>query len=253
MTPTRERFRALARSSPWRWRTVRFTATSAIADEAPVRGWIRRPGAIRVERLDGTLLKAGREMPPPAVLLTADGQGVPAPTRVDRPAMDADGLVAQRSSGTSEDPMYRDYRWVAMLDPVELADGVAIEELTAVEHHGRPAWEALMRPSPGYEPTCSCCALLYSRASQAREAEAGVAPPDGPPERFPEAHRVRLDVETGLCVLTEEIGGSHPGRGHDTLIEAVDEAMPDRLFLTYPAPPGPLHGLRRRIRDRRGG
>jgi hypothetical protein len=42
---------------------------------------------------------------------------------------------------------------------------------------------------------------------------------------------VRLDVETGVCVLTEEIGGPTPGKGHDLRIEAVDEPMDDGLFV----------------------
>ena len=47
---------------------------------------------------------------------------------------------------------------------------------------------------------------------------------------IPEAFRVRLDVGTGVCVLTEEIGGLTPGAGHEVRIEAVDEPMDDDLF-----------------------
>lgn len=55
--------------------------------------------------------------------------------------------------------MLRDYRWVAMLDPVELADGhgrwtadpepdpIVVAEVSIVDHHGRAAWEALVRPT----------------------------------------------------------------------------------------------------------
>jgi hypothetical protein len=44
------------------------------------------------------------------------------------------------------------------------------------------------------------------------------------------AHRVRLDLGTGICVLTEELGGSHAGAGHDLRLESVDEPLPDALF-----------------------
>ena len=47
---------------------------------------------------------------------------------------------------------------------------------------------------------------------------------------YPDAFRVRLDVGTGVCVRTEQIGGLTPGAGHDVRIEAVDEPMPDDLF-----------------------
>ncbi len=39
-----------------------------------------------------------------------------------------------------------------------------------------------------------------------------------------------LDVGTGVCVYSEEIGGSRPGPQHDPRIDAVDEPMPDALF-----------------------
>ncbi|MGH8964943.1 MAG: hypothetical protein ACRDXB_06390, partial [Actinomycetes bacterium] len=40
--------------------------------------------------------------------------------------------------------------------------------------------------------------------------------------RFADAHRVRLDLATGVCVFTAEIGGDRPGEGHDLRIEEVD-------------------------------
>ena len=62
------------------------------------------------------------------------------------------------------------------------------------------------------------------------EASGSPEPAHGPDFRYADAHRVRLDVQTGVCVLTEEIGGSEAGSGHEVLIEAVDEPMPDTLF-----------------------
>jgi hypothetical protein len=62
--------------------------------------------------------------------------------------------------------------------------------------------------------------------------------------RHAEAHRVRLDVATGVCVFTQEVGGTHAGNGHDLRLEAVDEPMPDELFETKRS------GLLRRLRNR---
>jgi hypothetical protein len=125
--------------------------------------------------------------------------------------------------------MWQDYRWVAALDPYELADGVddepgvAVHDLRAVTHHGRPAWEAVLVPTAAYEPRCGCCPLLRSRESDLLEGLPLL------PE-YAEAHRVRLDVETGVCVLTTEVGGPSPGAGHDTVLLGVDEPAPDTLF-----------------------
>jgi hypothetical protein len=134
--------------------------------------------------------------------------------------------------------MYQDYRWVAMLDPAELADGhdpesdavvpaIAVDSVVEVDHGGRPAWEATVRTTSAYEPRCACCPLLHSRASDLLEYG-----PDGLQEEYPESYRVRLDVGTGVCVLTEELGGgTRRGiSGHELRIEAVDEPMPDDLF-----------------------
>lgn len=61
-------------------------------------------------------------------------------------------------------PMYGDYHWVAMLDPAEFADpdvhetasAVTLAGISVVEHHGRPAWQALAEPTPLYKPRCVC-------------------------------------------------------------------------------------------------
>jgi hypothetical protein len=135
--------------------------------------------------------------------------------------------------------MYQDYRWVAMLDPVELADGLdhdsgeragpalVVDALSEVEHAGRPAWEAVVRTTAAYEPRCGCCPLLRTRAIDLLEYRDH---PEHVLPIYPDAYRVRLDVATGVCLSTEEIGGLTPGAGHDLRIEAVDEPMPDDLF-----------------------
>jgi hypothetical protein len=135
--------------------------------------------------------------------------------------------------------MIGNYYDVALLDPVELADGhdggpgATIDALREVDHHGRPAWEAVLRPTASYEPRCTCCALLLSEKME----KDGLSPrADNDSFVYPETHRVRLDVRTGVCVLIEQLGGTRTGSGHDITIEAVDEPMGDDLF---PHPPRP--------------
>lgn len=245
MEPTVEEFRGLARSSPWRWRTLRFTVTQHGHSSVPVRAWVARPDWLRVENIDGALLFATDEPPQPGSrsLLTTGGGRVVCdlpPAAEVAPIYGEDGLVAERpGEARYDDPMYQNYLWVAMLDPVELADGadphsppgtavgspVHLDDLTAVDHRGRLAWEARCRPGDAYWPRCSCCALHLSPQSDA------IASPGMPADFvFAESHRVRLDVGTGVCVLSEELGGTRDGWGHEVEIEAVDEAMPESLF-----------------------
>jgi hypothetical protein len=94
------------------------------------------------------------------------------------------------------------------------------------------AWEAIVRPTSAYAPRCSCCELLLSEESERRLAEEG-----GPTVRarepgftFADAHLVRLDLETGVCVHVEQLGGDRVGWFEDLFIEQVDESMPDELF-----------------------
>jgi hypothetical protein len=208
----------------------------------PVRAWLRRPDQLRVETPAGDLLQIIREPPLQVGVLTPDGghpQGLPWPVEAEPPVLRADGLVDVRPAMVSADaPMYQDYRWVAMLDPVELADGLdrdtgeewealTVDAVTEVEHAGRPAWEAVVRPTPYYEPRCGCCPLLRTRTVDLLEY---ADYPDYVLSAYPDAYRVRLDVGTGVCVSTEDIGGLTPGHGHDLRIEAVDEPMGDTLF-----------------------
>jgi hypothetical protein len=251
-TPSVDAFAALARSSPWRWSTLRFTVRRGGDGDRPdpVRAWLRRPDVVRVETTDGELLQIVREPPPQVAVLTASGRGPGTWPSGAEPVRRPDGLIAARQPGFSYDaPMYQDYRWVAMLDPVELADGrdhdtgeptwpaLVVDDLTEVEHAGRPAWEAVVRTTPVYEPRCGCCPLLRTREIDLLEF---ADYPEYVLARYPDGYRVRLDVGTGVCVFTEEIGGLTPGRGHDLRIEAVDEPMDDDLFVP------PRRGLFRR-------
>ncbi|WP_019814058.1 hypothetical protein [Saccharomonospora saliphila] len=225
--PTVEEFMALARSSPTLWLTLRCTVTrrrphpspedgGTVPDWLPdwasagVRAWVRRPDAQRVEAADGTVLD-----------ITSGHQPIHG----------------------HDTPLFQDYHWVAMLAPGELGEGtddlgepgpapVTADTVVDVTHGGRRAWQADLRPTEYYDPLCGCCPLLFSAESEDIEAGAGATPlrERYPGLRYADAHRVRLDVATGVCVYTEELGGSRPGAGHDVRIEAVDEPMPDSLF-----------------------
>lgn len=244
-TPSPESFAALARSSPWLWSTLRFTGRGLPdARSAPVRAWLRRPDLLRVETLGGTLLQVVREAGPVTTVLSTDGSPAAAPPEAVPPVFRDDGLVDLRPGDrwSYDAPMYQNYRWVAMLDPLELADGIDRESdaivpaldvrtVTAVEHGGRPAWEAVVTTTPAYEPRCGCCPLLRSREVDLLEY---ADYPDHILAAYPEAYRVRLDVGTGICVWTEAIGGPTPGAGHDLRIEAVDGPMDDDLFRPPP-------------------
>jgi hypothetical protein len=245
--PSAEDFRALARSSPWRWTTLRFTVRWSLDlhGQQSLRAWLRRPDRLRVETDAGALVQIVRADRQGIAQFTTDGgRPVDMPWAADPgapvPKLRPDGLVAQRPPSWAlsvDDPMYQNYFWVAMLDPVELADGLQEErtvdvpgldvaEVVAVEHGGRPAWEAVVRTTPDYEPRCGCCSLLRDRRIDELEW-------DGRNQlaEYPEAYRVRLDVGTGVCVRTEALGGSVAGQGHDLRIEAVDEPMADELFV----------------------
>jgi hypothetical protein len=197
--PDADAFRARARSSVDRWTTLRFTERrrSGWTWTGPVRAWLRRPDLLRVEDATGRLLSVVREV-------------------------DAD-----------DDPMWQDYRWVAELQPRELAGGVdgaagaplVVDGLREVEHAGRTAWEALVVPTDAYEPRCGCCPLLRSR--RVDELEWGTAA-DG--VEYPTAHLVRLDLRTGICVWAEALDGTFAGDTHDLRIEAVDEPMGEDLL-----------------------
>jgi hypothetical protein len=263
--PSAADFAALARSSPWRWQTLRFTACWP-GDRwrtQRLRAWLRRPDRLRVETLHGELVQVVEESRVKGAHRTAGGDWQPSmqPWWTDagapEPQLRADGLVTARAdrfaSGVCYDaPMYRDYFWVAMLDPVELADGhspdadgslpgTEIDTVTEVDHYERPAWEAIVRPTPAYEPRCTCCALLRSREVDIAEAESG-AGYDIVLDEYPHAYRVRLDTATGVCVLTEAIGGTTADTGHELQIEAVDTPMPDNLFRSTASPESPRPG-----------
>lgn len=165
MEITHGRWRALARSSPWRWRSVHLTWHHALDDEDAV-AWLR-----------------------------------------DRMAADL------------EDPFWQTYLWIALLDPVELADGdwsrdpatghevrgdppvllpdpyerlgwptarpvpgTVLADLRETERRGRRTWWAQVTPTWAYDPRCSCCPLLRGEVTEWLESSGGgpVRPLHGP-------------------------------------------------------------------------
>ena len=208
MTPTVERFRRLARSSPWRWDAIAFTLDWPVT--APVQATVERPDRLRVVDHHGLVVTDGAFEP--------TGRGG---TRPD-PDLDDDGLAtAVRRVDCERDsvPMWTSYLWSALLDPAELADGVDgdpavdVVSLQGVTHHGREAWEAVVRPRPSYAPLCACCALLPCARADVLEGQ--------PLSTYADAHLVRLDVATAVCVLSREVGGPRHGRGHDLRLTQV--------------------------------
>lgn len=180
-----------------------------------VRATVERPDRLRVVDEHGLLLADGVHEP-------TDRGG----TRPD-PLLDDDGLAtAVRRVDQERDsvPMWTSYLWSAALDPAELADGTdgatAVEVLSvrAVAHQGREAWEARVRPTASYAALCGCCALLRNEVSDRDE---GLAP-----GTYADAHVVRLDVETGVCVLTREVGGPRDGVVHDLRLTEVRPGRP---------------------------
>lgn len=246
--PGADDFRALARSSPWRFGTLHFTHRprgGTPGEEERVEAWLRRPGHLEVlargERqvetgvpytrsmlyLEEPRLGLGRRLAERLGGWSAVPRLAPTEPTMDPaivppqsvlPARRDDGLVLERPSGLDyDDPMWQNYRWVAMLDPVELSSGVELSEVHARERFGRLTWTATCRPQPdsvedagdGYGPRCSCCALLVGAVSQALEFREGGRRAPVPDEvaSYPSAYWVSLDVETGIVVDVEPQDG----------------------------------------------
>ncbi len=240
-------FRGLARSSPWRWRALTFDLhrRPLHGPAHTVHASVVRGVGLEVRLADGEHHEdlALRS----SVAVTGSGTGGSGvrvlPFAWELPVeVDADGFVVRRPARTSDDPMWQDYQWVAMLDPVELADGsprdpaavtspeaghppaLDVHRLDASVRHGRETWWAQVSPRADYSPRCSCCPLLFGMVSDELDALAG-----GPSARdrcpdlvFATAYLVALDVETGVCVHVEHLDGDHVGRGFSLDVLGVD-------------------------------
>ncbi len=238
-TLTLDDVRALARSSPWLWRTLRFSLEferPAPHEPQRLRAWVSRPHGVRVEDQDGRPIQADWQPPADQGMTELTGD----------PVFRSDGLVARRPDDWQgphryDDPMFTNYRWVAMLHPFELADGVERDDdgsrsgswaperppidlvgaARDVGHFGRTAWQAELVTTPSYQARCSCCPLLGGEQADRNLSAEGWSP---------SSWRVRLDRGTGVVVQLTELGGHSAGGGFTMRIEAVDEPMPRELF-----------------------
>ena len=250
-SPTPDRFRGLARSSPWRWSTLTFDLQRRPlhGPEHMVHAVVRRGMGVEV-RLAGGERHENAAMRQSVAWIESgtERQGIrELPFSWELPVeVDADGFVVRRprASTTSDDPMWQDYQFVAMLDPVELADGslrdrgphrdpdavpppaLDVHRLDASLRHGRETWWAEVTPRDDYSPRCSCCPLLFGRVSDELEALEGAPAARDRQQGLTYASRylVALDVETGVCVHVEHLDGDHPGRGFSVEIRSVDGA-----------------------------
>lgn len=276
MDLTENRWRALARSSPWRWRTIHLSFKGA-GSASPVMAWIRRPGEMRVV-VDGQVHVVSQGARAVSLLQAREG-GEPVPTDPPHlePVRDADAVIPVRDDDRfvalrprwpafeADDPMWQSYQWVAMLDPVELADGAddrdaegtevepvrvlpepfpelrwptfrtsdgtEIHDLRVTSRRGRVTWWARVRPLETYAPRCGCCPLLRGEISERHEHLAGGPTADPPMADYPVSYEVALDLQTGVCVAL------HPSNpvaradlGFDVTIHEVNVDYPDDLF-----------------------
>ncbi|WP_104106887.1 hypothetical protein [Nocardioides sp. 616] len=106
------------------------------------------------------------------------------------------------------EPYATNYQWSAMLDPYELTAGVQLEDVRRGELFGRPVVAFTARAVAGYDPVCSCCALVRSEVSERLERGDGWEPIPG---ELPDAVELALDLEVGIVVSSRERGGLWSG------------------------------------------
>jgi hypothetical protein len=256
MQLTEDSWRALARSSPWRWRTLHFTRTN---HEGDVEAWVRRPGQLLVHDHAHDRTSFQHDPPPSAssLLRVVDvggrGRSAPAPQALRdlmphevHPPLRTDGLVATRPHDVSyDDPLWQSYTWVAMLDPVELSEHTLVEDLRPDVVAGRSVWRAVVRADEGYDPRCSCCPLLWSEQSVRLELEELDEPYQPSSEPFPEAYQVALDAGTGIVTDLRPVGVDDPRLAFTVLIHEVDAPL-DAVFARWEQKPGRVARFRSR-------
>ncbi|HET6968802.1 MAG TPA: hypothetical protein VFI44_11010 [Ornithinibacter sp.] len=246
--PTPEMLRGLARSSPWRWRALSFELhrRPLHGPDHVVLGRLVRGVGLEVRLASGErhwqeATRGG------SWWRSEDGRsGTSEPTwRWEVPVeVDGDGFVVRRPADPlADDPMWQDYQFVAMLDPVELADGIPrhpgphwrpdavrppaldVVRLDTTTRLGRETWWAEVSPREDYAPRCSCCPLLVGRVSTDLMVQGGGAAAfgEGPLPVLATAYLVALDVQTGVCVHVEHLDGDHVGRGFSLDVLGVDD------------------------------
>lgn len=221
-------FRNLCRSSPWKWQSLRFEywdepfAGAPDPDAPLVRAWLRRPGALRLETADRLVLHSttGINDSRDGLYISSTRRSWLLPPHLVAPVYDDGGLVRRRPEAAYGEPGFGNGRFSAALDPVELAgnapaplefpgsNAVEVEDVHRADHEGRPALEAVVVPTASYRPTDSDAPLC-----------------------LPGRNRVRIDLETGVCVASRSLEDAAPEYGHWLRILAVDEYMLDDLFL----------------------
>lgn len=221
-------FRNLCRSSPWKWQSLRFEYWDEPFADAPdpaaplVRAWLRRPGALRLETADRLVLHSttGINDSKDGLYVSATRKSWLLPPHLVAPVYDDGGLVRRRPEAAYGEPGFGNGRFSAALDPVELAgsapvpiefpgtNAVAVAGVHRVDHNGRPALEATVTPTASYHPADPAAPLC-----------------------LPGGNRVRVDLETGVCVASQSLETASMDYGHWIRILGVDEYMLDDLFL----------------------
>ncbi|MET3140710.1 UNVERIFIED_ORG: hypothetical protein ABIB19_001405 [Arthrobacter sp. UYEF10] len=221
-------FRNLCRSSPWKWQSLRFEYWDEPFSDVPdpsaplVRAWLRRPGALRLETADRLVLHSttGINDSKDGLYVSATRKSWLLPPHLVAPVYDDGGLVRRRPEAAYGEPGFGNGRFSAALDPVELAgsapvpiefpgtNAVEVDAVRRVDHDGRPALEATVTPTASYHPTDPAASLC-----------------------LPGSNRVRIDLETGVCVAGQSLDAATPNYGHWIRILAVDEYMLDDLFV----------------------
>lgn len=230
-------FEALARSSPWLWRTLHLRHRDSRGE---AEAWIRRPGQMVVRGSTGRVDRFDERDPGANRVVLHLGDDLPRERRfvwghdLD-PRWREDELVAWRPEGldvTYGEPVHGGYRWVAMLDPHELSHDVRLSGLRREVVDGRVRWRSRVAPLFGYEAVCGgCCDLLISDVTM-RIAEGlavgQVREPD-PASALPTEYDVALDVRTGVVVHLAPVDGHRDDLWFDTEIIEVDGDVDDVL------------------------
>ncbi|MDI2035314.1 hypothetical protein PJL15_02444 [Paenarthrobacter nitroguajacolicus] len=187
-----------------------------------VRAWLRRPGALRLETVDGQLLHSttGINDSRDDMYVSATRRSWLLPAHLVTPVYDDAGLVRRRPEAAYGEPSFGNGRLAAALDPVELAGNAPVpiefpdtnrvfaESMCEVDHEGRPALEAIVTPSRTYVPSDPIHPLVHVGRTL-----------------------LRIDIGTGVCVASQSLDGDSSGTGHWLKILGVDEYMLDDLFL----------------------